>query len=84
MPPSKENELFERPSAMLRWLEMPEGDMFLSYVYGLLEFSRKRLEKETEPVEIYRRQGRIDGLKVVADLPDELHQLVKTSKEKEK
>lgn len=80
MPTTKENELYDHPSAMLRWLESPEGVMLLTYINSLLEFSRRRLEKETEPVELYRRQGRIDGLKVVADLPEELRQIMSRSK----
>lgn len=76
MPQSKENELYEHPSGMLRWFEQPEGAMLLTYLNNLLEIARKRLEKESEPVELYRRQGRIEGLKIVTDLPDELRQSI--------
>lgn len=69
--------LFGSPSVALRWFEMPEGQMFLEYVNSALEYSRARLEKETEMVEIYRRQGRVDALKDIANLPKELRQTLK-------
>lgn len=68
---------FDNPSAMLRWFEMPEGSIFLSYVYRLLEFSQLRLEKETDLVDIYRRQGRVDALKDINNLTEELRQQIK-------
>ena len=67
---------------MLRWFELPEGKMLLDYVSLSLEISRKRLEKESEPIEVYRRQGRIEGLKIVADLPEEFRQIMRREKGK--
>lgn len=67
------NDPFENPSAMLRWFEMPEGIAFIAYIENMLDSSQARLERESETMEIFRRQGRITALKDIFHLPDELH-----------
>lgn len=50
--------------------------MFLGYISTLLDASRRQLEKESEPFELYRRQGKVEVLKMVFNLPNELKDLI--------
>lgn len=70
-------DLFDNPSAMLRWIEQPEGMIFLGYIESMLELSREHLERDTEMVEIYRRQGRAEVLRGIHSLPEEFRQAIK-------
>lgn len=65
-------DIFDSPSSMLRWIDTPEGKVFFDYIDSMLEMSRERLERETEMVEIYRRQGRAEVLRNISGLREEL------------
>ena len=55
---------------------MPEGQMFLDFVLGRLSNFKTRLEREKDPIDLYRSQGEISALRTITDLPLELKQVL--------
>lgn len=64
--------LLKRAITLLRWMDEPAGKYFMQGMMLWLGNLRHKMEKEKDPVEIYRYQGRIEVLNRIVGIREEL------------
>lgn len=64
--------LLKKAIAVLRALDSEGGKHFIAAMSLWLSHLRKKMEKEKDPVEIYRYQGRIEVLDRIVNLRNEV------------
>lgn len=69
---SRIDEILVRPSVTLAWLSSVEGKIFLDWTLGWLIDMQGNIEKVTDYAEIFRLQGKIEVLKRIVFLKDEI------------
>ena len=64
--------IYENREAMTRWIESPQGRLFLEWAQGILDHSQHLLESSSEMPVTFHNQGAVKAWKKVLGFKSEL------------